>query len=152
MSEKENTIPSRQLIGEILVRRNIISPKQLAEALEIQKKREGFVGEILVKLGYVQERDIVVALVVQCSLPYIAVNKYQIDPTIIKIIPKEIAKSQYMIPLDRVGNVLSVVMAHPLTPPLKEQLEKLTGCQIATFIATKSEICDALARYYREEK
>ena len=67
---------------------------------EIQKKENGFVGEILIKLGFIEERDIVVALVVQCGLPYIAINKYSIEPSILKLIPKEVALKEKVVPLD----------------------------------------------------
>ena len=139
---------NRQLIGEILVKRNLITPKQLEEALKLQKQEKEFVGEILVKLGYLQETDIVVALMVQCGLPYIAVNKYTIDPEVLKLIPEELARSMRLIPLDKVGGVLSVVMINPLTLAMKEQLEKITQCRIATFIATQTEIDEAIAHWY----
>lgn len=138
----------RPLIGEILLKRKAITKEQLEHALESQKKDNGFVGEILVKLGYVEERDIVVALVVQCGLPYIAVGKYDIDPAIIKIIPKETAKQERIIALDKIGDVLSVVMTNPLSDDRKIKLEALTKCRIATFISTKAEIEEAIARNY----
>lgn len=151
MAEAQNLLGNRQLIGEILLKRNVITRKQLEEALELQKKQDGYIGEILINLGYLQEMDIVVALIVQCGLPYIAVNKYEIDPNIVKLIPEEMARSLHLIPLDRVGGVLSVVMANPLSSSVKEQLEKMTGCRIATFIATKAEIDQAIARCYKKE-
>ena len=136
------------LIGEILKKRKRITPAQLEHALEVQRKENGFVGEILVKLGYLDERDIVVALVVQCGLPYIAINKYDIDPQILAMIPKEIALREKVIPLERIGDILSLVMANPLNDAQKNQLETLTKCRIAVFIATKSEIEQALVKFY----
>ena len=139
---------NRPLIGEILIKRNMITKPQLDEALEIQKKEKKFIGEVLVRLGYLEERDIVVALVVQFGLPYIAVNKIDIAPAVIKLIPKEIAQEVPLIPLDRIGDVLSVVMTNPLNEQMKEKLERLTACKIATFISTKTEIEQAVARFY----
>ncbi|MBI3602037.1 MAG: hypothetical protein HY209_03995 [Candidatus Omnitrophica bacterium] len=136
------------LIGEILVQRKCISQQQLDHALQVQKKENGLIGEILVKLGYLEERDIVVALVVQCGLPYIAVNKYTVDPQVLGLIPKDMAQKERMIPLDRVGDILSVVMTNPLTNERKAKLETFTKCRIATFISTKSEIEEAIARLY----
>jgi len=137
------------LLGEILIKRKRVSQEQLDTALALQKKENGFVGEILVKLGYVDEKDIVVAVVVQCGLPYIAVNKYTIDPDIVALIPKEVAQEQRVIALDRIGDVLSVVMTNPLSDDKKRFLEELTKCRVATFISTKTEIEDAIARHYR---
>jgi type IV pilus assembly protein PilB len=138
----------RLLIGEILIKRKCISKEQLDHALAVQKKENGFIGEILVKLNYLEERDIVVALVVQCGLPYIAVAKYPIDPQIVQLIPRQTAEEERCIALDRIGDVLSVVMTNPLSHDKKCKLETLTGCRIATFIATKTEIEQAIARHY----
>ncbi len=138
----------RPLIGEILMARHKITRKQLDEALKIQANEHSFLGEILVKLGYLDERDIVVALVVQCGLPYISVNKYAIDPAVLKLIPVDVARKHHVIPLDRIGDVVSVVMTNPLTDELREQLESLTSCQVAIFISTKTEIAEAIARCY----
>jgi type IV pilus assembly protein PilB len=139
---------NRLPIGEILKQRNKITQQQLDEALKIQQNDHSFLGEILVKLGIVDERDIVVALVVQCGLPYISVNKYDIDPAILKLIPQDIARENHLIPLDRIGDVISVVMTNPLTDDLRKKLETMTSYKIATFISTRTEIDEAIARCY----
>ena len=136
------------LLGEILIQRNRVTREQVEGALKIQKEKGGFIGEILVNLGILDERDIVVALVIQCGLPYIAVNKYAIDHEIVALIPKEVAQKEKIIALDRIGEILSVVMVNPLTDDKKNYLEALTKCRIATFISTKTEIEEAIARHY----
>ena len=149
-----------------MVQRKRITREQLETALAMQKKgrvsrthTEGpsplrdklendFIGEILVKLGYLDEQDIVAALVIQLGLPYIAVNKYTIDPTIVRLIPLEVAQKEKVIALDRIGDILSVVMINPLTEDKKIFLESLTQCRIVTFISTKTEIEEAIACKY----
>jgi type IV pilus assembly protein PilB len=137
------------LLGEILIQRKKISREQLDAALQKQKEKGGFIGEILVNFGFLDERDIVVALVIQCGLPYIAVNKHIIDPQILHLIPKEVSQKEKLIALDRIGEILSVVMVSPLTNDKKDYLEKLTQCRIATFISTKGEIEEAIERNYK---
>ncbi len=139
----------RPLIGEILMKRKRLTQAQLDQALEMQRNKNGFLGEILVKLGYLDERDIVVALVVQCGLPYIAINKYTIDPEVLKAIPKEMVLRERVIPLDKIGDILSVVMSNPLSDDQKAKLEAVTKSRIAIFIATKSEIDEAIAKFYQ---
>ena len=136
------------LLGEILIQRKRITREQLDSALQTQKQKGGFIGEILVNYGLLDERDIVVALVIQCGLPYIAVNKYTIDPQIIHLIPKEVALQEKVIALDRIGEILSVVMVNPLGEDKIKHLEALTKCRIVTFISTKGEIEEAIARNY----
>ena len=140
----------RRLIGEILVERELISPVQLQQALAVQKgdASRPYLGEVLTNLGYVTEIDIVTALVVQCNLPYIAVTKHIIDKDIARLIPADIARRDRLVPLDKIGNILSVVMQNPLDERMRREVEALTGCCIATFISTRSEIDQALARLY----
>jgi type IV pilus assembly protein PilB len=140
----------RRLIGEILVERELITPLQLQQALAVQKGdvSRPYLGEVLTDLGYVTEIDIVVALVVQCNLPYIAVTKHSIDKDVARLIPADVARRDRLVPLDRIGNILSVVMQNPLDEKMRREVEVLTGCRIATFISTRCEIDQALARLY----
>ncbi len=141
----------RHLIGEILVGRELVTAAQLAHALSVQKAGgEGFVGEILARLGYVSEMDIVTALVVQCNLPYIAVTRYLVEPEVLRLIPADMARRNRLVPLDRIGNILSVVMQNPLDTGMRQEVEALTHCRIAMFISTRSEIDRALASFYPE--
>ncbi|MDP2940178.1 MAG: hypothetical protein Q8O13_08885 [Candidatus Omnitrophota bacterium] len=145
---RRDIISKKQLLGQILIKRGFITKEQLKDALDVQKKEGGVLGELLVKLGFVTERDVVVALIVQCGFPYIAVNKYEIDAKVIELIPEKTAREFHIVPLDKVGDVLSVVMANPLDTSIIEQIEHITGCKVATFIATKSEIDEAINRWY----
>ena len=152
MSTLDNeSLPKKQLLGEILLKRNIVTQRQLEQALELQTKEQGYIGEILVRLGFLEERDIVVALVVQCNFPYIAIDKYEIDRNILQLIPKETAQKYHVMALDRVGDVLSVVMADPLNVAVKAELQRLTNYRIAPFIATKIEIDQAIGRWFGKE-
>ena len=53
-------------------------------------------------------------------------------------------------PLDRIGNILSVVMLNPLNEQARHEVEVVTKCQIATFISTRNEIDAALKQCYGE--
>jgi len=149
---RREIISKKQLFGQILLKRGLITDEQLRDALEAQKKYGGVLGEILVKLGYLTERDVVVALIVQCGFPYIAVNKYDIDPKVLALLSEEKAMQFNAIPLDKVGDVLSVVMANPLDIATIEEIEKISNCKVATFIATKTEIEEAIKRCYSKKE
>ena len=170
----------KQLLGEILIERKLITEDQLAQALEVQRKEKGYIGtsenpdspplsdesrrggqdmpasraylgEILVKLGFLEELDVVTALVVQCNFPYIAVDKYEIDKNIIELIPKDFAVRNLVIALDRVGDILSVVMNNPLDTAVRAEIQRLTNYRIAPFIATRLEIEKAVTHWYGEK-
>lgn len=140
----------RSLLGEILVKRSCLTQEQLDDALQKQKAQEDacVIGDILLRQGLVDERDILIALMVQCGLPYIAVNKYAHDPEIARIIPQEIARLRNLVAFNRIGNVLSVAMVGPLDQTARAELEDITKCKLAVFVSTKAQIEDALGRLY----
>ncbi|MCK5215083.1 MAG: hypothetical protein KAR05_06995 [Candidatus Omnitrophica bacterium] len=135
-------------IGNILIKRGLITEGQLNNALSIQKEEKILLGEILTRLGYLEEIDIVIAVIIQCGMPYIAINKYDLEKDVLDMVSAETARKHHVIPLDKVGNVLSVVMSDPLNEEIKKELEEKTECKIATFIATKSEVDEAVKRWY----
>lgn|SRR3989338_2623686 len=145
--------PQKNLLGHILLKRGLVTKEQLDKALDVQSRQEKkqYLGQTLIQLGFVEERDIVVALVVQCNLPYIAIDKYSVDKNIAHMIPEEFARENLVVPLDRVGDILSVVMADPLDQSVKAQLKRITHCAIAPFIATQQELINALDRCYPKE-
>jgi ferredoxin-type protein NapH len=49
-------------IGAILCEYGIISPDELARALEEQKKEGGKIGEVLIALGYIENDDVIIGL------------------------------------------------------------------------------------------
>lgn len=151
MTGQQSLDPSadREPIGAILLGRGKVTEQQLKEALQRQENKKTLLGEILVDLGYVEEIDIVVAVVLQCGLPYLAVNKYSIDRAALKLIPEPIARQFHVIALDKVGEILSVVMADPLNRVIVKKIEEVTRSKIAPFIATKTEIDQAISQWYR---
>lgn len=57
-------------IGELLISKGLITPEQLEEALEIQKRHGGRIGWILASLGYIKRHDFFKTLAEHCSLEF----------------------------------------------------------------------------------
>ena len=148
-------MPVRRIInkqlGELLIERSIINQKQLEEALALQKERGGLIGEVLVGLGYVREEDIAQALTAQYGFPYLPLSNYEINPEVIQIIPSRVARQYLLVPIDRIGNNLTLAMSNPLNVQAIEDIELLAGCSVQTFVSTSSDIKNAIEKYYKEK-
>jgi len=146
-------MPFRKIIqkqlGELLIERGIITKSELEKALSIQKEKGGLIGEILVELGYVKEEDIAQALTTQYGFPYLPLANYEIDPEVIKTIPERVARQYSLIPIDKIGDNLTITMSNPLNLQAIEDVEILTGCNVQTFVSTVSDIKEAIDRYYK---
>ncbi|MGW8272733.1 MAG: GspE/PulE/PilB domain-containing protein, partial [Thermodesulfovibrionales bacterium] len=79
----------------------------------MQKTQGGRLGGNLVKLNYLTEEKLVSFLSKQYGVPSINLSDYQIEPSVIKLIPAEMAKKHFIIPVARVGATLTVAMADP---------------------------------------
>jgi len=138
---------SKQL-GELLLEKGIITKEQLEKALEIQKARGGLIGQVLVGLGYASEEEIAQALTVQYGFPYLPLTNYEIDSELTKLIPENVAKQYCLIPIDKIGNGLTIAMGNPLNAQAVEDIELITNCKIQIFVSTITDVNNAIKKYY----
>jgi type IV pilus assembly protein PilB len=139
-------------LGELLIERGIIDKRQLDKGLLFQKERGGLIGEILVELGFAKEEDIAQALTAQYGFPYLPLSNYEINSEVINIIPDRVARQYMLIPIDKIGNNLTVAMSNPLNVHAIEDVEMLSGCNVQTFVSTASDIKKAIAKYYKDKE
>ena len=94
-------------LGEMLLKSNLISQEQLEKALIQQQSNGEKLGYNLIKLGFVKEEDITSMLSQQYGVPAINLAKFEIDPSIIKLIPQETSRKYQIIPISRQGATLT---------------------------------------------
>jgi type IV pilus assembly protein PilB len=154
MVTREKTVnPERRIrekLGEILIRNGIISENQLQRALDFQRHEGGLLGEILVKLGYVNEREIVQALTTQYGFPYLPLESYDINEKAAGIVPENVARQYNAVPLDIMGDLLTIAMSNPLNERAIEDIELITKRKVQVFISTVTSIQEAINRLYRK--
>lgn len=140
----------RKKIGDLLIERRIVTPEKLAAALDEQKKNGGYLSQHLIALGFATELDIAMCLSNQYNFAYLPLKNYVIPQEVLELIPLKWVRIYTLLPVDKINNTLSVVMADPLNEGVRQMLEQITGCEIMVFISTYSEINDAINRYFKE--
>lgn len=140
-------VTTRQL-GELLIERKIITSDQLQKALDFQKVNNGLIGEILVQLGFAKEEDIAQVLTAQYGFPYLPLSSYEIDVEVAKIVPEHVARQYCLIPIDKIGNNLTVAMSNPLNSSAIEDVEMISKCVVQAFVSTTTDIRKAIERCY----
>ena len=147
-------VPSRAIrkkIGELLIERHIITTEQLTIALEEQKKKGGYLSQHLIALGFATELDIATCISNQYNFAYLSLKNYDIPQEVLELIPLKWIKIYTLLPIDRLGNVLSVAMADPLNEGVIQMLQQICNCEIVVFISTYSELNEAINRYFGEK-
>lgn len=135
-------------LGELLIERGVITKGQLEEALKEQRSSLGFIGEIIVSLGFAREEDIVYTLSMQYGFPYLPLENYDIAPEVVKLIPEQVARQYLAVPIDKIGDTLTLVMANPLNPHAIEDIEYITKCRLQIFITTSTDVKSTIDKFY----
>jgi len=136
-------------LGEILVKNGVVSEENLQRAIDFQKREGGLLGEILVKLGYVNEKDIVQALTLQHGFPYLPLDLYEMKKELKSIIPENVARQYGFVPIDVIGDILTISMSNPLNKSAIEDIEMMTDKKIRIFISTVTQVNEALKSLYK---
>ena len=135
-------------LGQILITSNIISEEQLKQALNLQKKEGGRLGTNLAKLGYITEEKLVSFLSKQFGVPAINLTDYSIDPSVAKLVPLEMARKYFIMPITRVGATLTIAMADPSNVFAIDDVKFMTGYNVEVVVAAESAIMHAISNNY----
>jgi len=138
---------SKQL-GDLLVERKVITQSQLDTAIKVQKDKGGLLGQVLVMLGYVKEEEIAQAITLQYGFPFLPLENYEINQEALTLVNANVARQYNLIPVDRIGELLTVAMSNPLNTQAIEDVEMITKCQVQIFVSTISAITRAISKYY----
>lgn len=139
-----------KLLGEILVEKGIITQEQLNKALDVQVEEGKMIGEVIVNLGFAKEDEIAQCLAHRYGFAFLPLENYEISQETLSLVPKSVSSHYCLIPIDKIGNTLTVAMFNPLNVEAIEDLEDLTSLEIQIFISTATDIKNAIKKYYGE--
>lgn len=135
-------------IGKRLMEQGLITQTQLGEALEYQADHGGKLAGILISLGYLTPDEFLKFLAAQPGVSSVDLASYELSSDLVSLIPKEFALKHEVIPIDRLGGVLTVGMACPLDSAAIAQLETITGMQVKPLLCSAADVRSAIRRYH----
>jgi len=135
-------------LGQVLKEMELVNEGQIQEALSIQRKEGGVLGEILVKLGYVAREEILLALAAQMGMEVVDLSEMEIPPEVINKVPTTMAKSYNVVPIKFENNVLTIAMANPHDVNIRDDLRHTLHCEVQGAVASEEAVMAALEKYY----
>jgi type IV pilus assembly protein PilB len=135
-------------LGELLVRNKLIDQQQLTKALEEQKASGGRLGASMVKLGFLKEEDLAAFLSRQYGVPSINLSEFEIDESVIKLVPSEVVQKYQLIPINRAGSTLIVAMSDPSNIFAIDDIKFMTGYNVEVVVSAENSIKSAIDKYY----
>ncbi|MEW6220831.1 MAG: type IV-A pilus assembly ATPase PilB [Thermodesulfobacteriota bacterium] len=146
---KDQSGAGRLRIGELLRKEGHITSNQLDEALAFQKKHQGRLGSILVKLGYIEDQTIVNVLSRLHNFPAVMISREPPAADALELLPYAEARKFMAFPLRRLGKTLQITMAEPTDTMAVEELQTFLKMPLSVCVSSEKDIVDAYRAYYK---
>lgn len=139
----------KRTVGELLVEAGIVSPAQINEAIEVQRKSpQKHIGAILIEKQYASEAAVAQALAAQCGVEFVRIAADTVAPEAAALINERLASQHKCIPIRATENALVLAMVNPLDLVAIEDIERSTGKTVEFVVSTAQDIRGAISRTY----
>ena len=127
-------------VADVLYEKKLINSDQLA-AIKFENVNTGKSVEQVVKdRGYVKAEDFAEALGAVYNVPFITLTAEQVDPSLMDLVPLNVAKKYRFVPFELKENKLSLAMIDPLDLQTIDFIERKTGYKVVPYITTEKTI------------
>jgi len=143
-------VEDHKLLGLILMEMGHVTPPEVREALEKQKKEGGKIGEVLVALKHATPDQVSSALAKQFGVPFVDLKKVDIPRDVISAVPKNVAVEHTIVPIWKSNRTLRIAMADPLDFFTLDNLRFILNLEVECVLASKDRVRDAISQEYGE--
>jgi type IV pilus assembly protein PilB len=136
-------------LGQMMIDAGFINQEQLQDALSEQRSTGLKLGSVLSSLGHSDQKTVSSFLSTQFGVPCIELDEVEVEPSVLELIPKQMARRYKLLPIERSGIKLTVAMAEPTNVTTQDDIKFLTGYIVEPMVATEAAIDAAIGRCYR---
>lgn len=146
---REQLTEYKRRLGDLLLENRVISASQLEHALKEQDNRGSRLGQILVRLGYVAEEELLLMVGKQQNLEVREVDPYAIDLEALRRLPQDVARRHRVVPFSFVnGSAMAVASPDVLSDDTRTALEAATGLKILSVLTAQADFHFVFERAY----
>tara|TARA_Y100000748_G_scaffold188866_1_gene158070 strand:+ start:12424 stop:14091 length:1668 start_codon:yes stop_codon:yes gene_type:complete len=141
-------IAGKQRIGTLLLQAGKIDEDQLQKGLQIQKEKDGYLGQAFIELGYINNKELNRYISNQLKIPFLQLGYYNVDNTLMDLFSERLVRKKKMLPLFRLNNTLNLAISDPLDSGPINAARDATGLKVEPVIAMENEIENAIDLHY----
>jgi type IV pilus assembly protein PilB len=135
-------------LGPKLLEVGLIRPEDLKKAREIETKQGGDLLGHLVRLGALNEEDLLRFLSDHYGAPSVNLDQIEVDPDVIRLIPSDVATKYSVVPISRIGKQMMVAIVNPGNFFALDDIKFITSLEVEPFVTTEDQIRRAIEKYY----
>ncbi|MBU4201276.1 MAG: Flp pilus assembly complex ATPase component TadA [Kiritimatiellae bacterium] len=137
-------------IALILLRRGMISQPVLQEALQAAQADAKRLEEYLIEKQLVAETHMTLAIAEYLGMLPMSLAHFTPDSQLLEMIPKETINRYMIIPVAKVGKVLTVALSDPFNVGIVDELQTLTGMKVMPVVSSEKDVKDILQKFYEQ--
>src|SRR5262249_54329892 len=145
-------LSTRQRLGDVLLQRELITKEQLDEALARHRLGRRRLGEVLVSMGAITQEQLSWALSEALQIPFVELSDEVIDLEVARSFPESVLRRHEAVPVLRVNNEMTVLLADPTNRRAAIELEALSGARVTVALATREAVLHFLDRAFPDSR
>ena len=139
----------RPRLGSLLLRRGLLSPERLEEALEEGAVRRARLGKVLLEHGWVTEAQIAEVMAEQSGLEIVRLDPEDFDLAAIGLLPERTVRGLGAIPVNFLDDrTIVIAVSDPTNVLTIDALRMAIGLNVRLVVALESQIEAAIAHFY----
>ncbi len=142
------TIALQEKLIETLSQKGKLTAKDRDGLRRLHQETGKSIADLLVQQKFLGENELLRFFSESLGLPILRLSSYQIDPEVAKLLPREVAERHEVIPVARMGNLLTLAVSRPLDLIERDDLRELTKCTLQLVLSSRTEIQNALTARY----
>ena len=135
MSEQTAQQSERMPLGQLLLGAQLITQRQLDEALAVQRSTGAFLGDTLVSLDHVKAKDVGPLLARELRVEYVNPRDSEVAEEVMDAVPESFSRQHAVMPLRVDNGRLYVAMRDPLNLSVLDDLKLIAGILIIASLA-----------------
>lgn len=132
-----------------LLDKKLINQTQLKNAESVAKKTKKTLEDVLVSEKFISEEKIVQLKAYILGIPFVDLEKTDIDPTVLRIVPEPIARKYNIVAYKKTKDDLEVAMLDPVDLQTIDFIKKKTDLKIKPRLTSTQSIKSVLGRYQK---
>jgi type II secretory ATPase GspE/PulE/Tfp pilus assembly ATPase PilB-like protein len=141
-------VSTRQRLGDVLLQRELVTHGQLDEALARQRVGGRRLGEVLVSMGAITQEQLSWALSEALHIPFVELSDEVIDLDVARSLPEAVLRRHEAVPILRVGDEMTVLLADPTNRQAAIELEAMSGSRVTVALAAREAVHHFLDRAF----
>lgn len=133
---------------DILLEKSLITSQELKDAKDKQKGAKKPLHELLVEMGFLQERELILAASTAFNLGVVDLDKEKIDSSVQDILSYDQVKRYGVLPLRKEDSKLILAMSDPMDIQTLDDIKIITGLEVKPVLSSRESIAKYIEKYY----